>query len=158
MKMLKVLPILFLAVAIVGCGKKDAPAANSSTTTTVQPVTPVTPLPTTPIDFNTACTQYYRGQVSNNMCVVPVSGGYTQSSGITFSVNYYFSVSANQGIIVQGSGSASVSVGGTGVGLNSRASGLSGSLRISTSGTHNLQVWLVQCLNSSYQTVSCSGF
>lgn len=158
MRMLKLLPLLMFAVIAVGCGKKNADSPSSTTTTTVQPVTPVTPLPVTPVDFTTGCTQYYRGQVYGNVCAVPVSGGYTQSSGITFSLNYYWSVSAQQGLIVQGSGSASVSVGGTNVALNSRASGLSGSLRISTSGNHSLQVWLVQCLNTSYQAVSCSGF
>jgi hypothetical protein len=154
MRMLKLLPILMLAtLTVVACGKKEAATGGTTSTTVTQPVNPVYPVyPVT--DFATGCNMR-GGQVYSSMCAVPVSGGYTQSSGITFSVNYYWSVSASLGLIVQGSGSATVQVGGTSVGLNSRTGGNSGTLRIGTSGNHSLQVWLVQCLGSNFAQVSC---
>lgn len=154
MQKLKLLPLLMLACfAIVACGKKEA--ATGGTTTVVQPVTPVTPVyPVTPVNFASGCNMR-GGQVYSNLCAVPVSGGYTQSSGLTFSVNYYWSVSASLGLIVSGSGSATVQVGGTSVGLNSRTGGNSGTLRIGTSGNHSLQVWLVQCLDANFAQVGC---
>lgn len=74
---------------------------------------------------------------------------------MTLSYSYGWDISASQGLIVEGSGSASVSIDDVRLGLNSRTSGNSGRLRVTTSGDHSLRIWLVQCHNANFAQVDC---
>lgn len=157
MRMLKMVPVLMFAVlAFTACGKKEAPDLSGSNPITGNPSPSLPNTPPVTGDFTANC-QSRGGQVYNSVCAIPVS--YFPSSGWTWSTNYPGTVAAGQGVVVAGSGNASVSVGGQGVSLNShKGFSSSGTLKISTSGSHQLQVWVVRCENASFQAVSCAGF
>jgi len=151
--MSKLLALVMVAIlSTVACGLKQA-ATGTATTTTVQAAAP--PIdPAAPVDFATGCASR-QGFVYGGMCFVTVPNGYKESSGTTLSLSYDWDIGASQGLIVHGSGAASVSVDDVSLGLNTHTSGNSGRLRVSTSGEHSLQIWLVQCLDANFAQVDC---
>lgn len=158
MRMLKLLPVVFFAIALTACGKKDAPDASGSPVTNAPAPSVPTPYPVTG-DFNLNC-QARGGQPYGSFCVYSVGGSANtvQAWPGYWGYTSVGNVQSGQGVVLNASGDVEVKVGGTVIPHNSKNGNVSGSVTIKTSGQFSYQLWIVRCENTSFQAVSCAGF
>ena len=158
MKLSKSVLVFLFCIVAAACGKKSV--NNETGTATVgTPIVTNPYYPTTPTNLSGTCSQN-GGQVYGSVCAI--SRAYYPSSGLYYdwgtppALAY---INAGEGVITQGSGSVTLSLNGSSIGLNNRtAASSSGNLTIDRDGNHNIQVWVVRCYNNSnMHYVSCVG-